>query len=135
MSCIWTLKTVHVMTTLILINLCPCTKNIQQMKQAGLSSVWKYIHYTPKRGSWFDIAEMELNVVTRQCLARRIKNIVMFREELAVWEIERNTIVAKCFSGRIKITKDIVHQTFSQWYYLHYIFFVHQVKSTLHLYC
>ena len=33
------------------------------------------IHYTPKHGSWLDIAEIELNVMTRQCLARRIGNI------------------------------------------------------------
>ncbi len=33
------------------------------------------IHYTPKHGSWLDIAEIELNVMTRQCLNRRIDNI------------------------------------------------------------
>jgi len=48
------------------------------------------IHYTPKHGSWLDIAEIELNVMTRQCLSRRITDIVMLRQELAVWERERN---------------------------------------------
>ena len=48
------------------------------------------IHYTPKHGSWLDIAEIELNVMTRQCLSRRIANIVLLRQELAVWERERN---------------------------------------------
>lgn len=33
------------------------------------------IHYTPKHGSWLDIAEIELNVMTRQCLSRRIDDI------------------------------------------------------------
>lgn len=33
------------------------------------------IHYTPKHGSWLDIAEIELNVMTRQCLSRRIPDI------------------------------------------------------------
>lgn len=53
------------------------------------------IHYTPKHGSWLDIAEIEVNVMTRQCLSRRIENIANLREELAAWEVERNTVVAK----------------------------------------
>ena len=53
------------------------------------------IHYTPKHGSWLDIAEIELNVMTRQCLSRRIENIAKLREELAAWEVERNTVAAK----------------------------------------
>lgn len=48
------------------------------------------IHYTPKHGSWLDIAEIELNVITRQCLNRRIDNIEFLRKELAAWEMERN---------------------------------------------
>ena len=53
------------------------------------------IHYTPKHGSWLDMAEIELNVMTRQCLSRRIENISKLREELAAWEVERNTVAAK----------------------------------------
>ena len=53
------------------------------------------IHYTPKHGSWFDIAEIELNVMTRQCLNRRIDNIDELRTELSAWETERNTVAAK----------------------------------------
>ena len=48
------------------------------------------IHYTPKHGSWLDIAEIELNVMTRQCLSRRIDSIENLRSELAAWEVERN---------------------------------------------
>lgn len=48
------------------------------------------IHYTPKHGSWLDIAEIELNVMTRQCLSRRIDNIDTLRLELQAWEQERN---------------------------------------------
>lgn len=43
------------------------------------------IHYTPKHGSWLDIAEIELNVMTRQCLSRRIADIELLRSELSVW--------------------------------------------------
>ncbi len=48
------------------------------------------IHYTPKHGSWLDIAEIELNVMTRQCLSRRIEEIGVLRQELAAWEQDRN---------------------------------------------
>lgn len=53
------------------------------------------IHYTPKHGSWLDIAEIELNVMTRQCLSRRIAEIGLLRKELSVWEAKRNTAAAK----------------------------------------
>jgi hypothetical protein len=50
----------------------------------------KDIHYTPKHGSWLDMAEIELNVMTRQCLSRRIADIDTLRRELSVWESDRN---------------------------------------------
>lgn len=53
------------------------------------------IHYTPKHGSWLDVAEIELNVMTRQCLARRIEDIGLLRSELSAWEAERNNNEAK----------------------------------------
>ena len=49
------------------------------------------IHYTPKHGSWLDMAEIELNVMTRQCLDRRIDNIETLRHELMAWECSRNS--------------------------------------------
>ena len=48
------------------------------------------IHYTPKHGSWLDMAEIELNVMTRQCLSRRIEDIDILRAELQAWETKRN---------------------------------------------
>ena len=53
------------------------------------------IHYTPKHGSWLNMAEIELNVMTRQCLIRRIDSLDKLRQELSVWEANRNTSVAK----------------------------------------
>lgn len=53
------------------------------------------IHYTPKHGSWLDMAEIELNVMTRQCLSRRIATIEDLRRELSAWEKERNQNTAK----------------------------------------
>lgn len=53
------------------------------------------IHYTPKHGSWLNIAEIEFNVMTRQCLSQRIENIELLRKELSAWENERNNSCAK----------------------------------------
>jgi hypothetical protein len=52
------------------------------------------IHYTPKHGSWLNMCEIELNVMTRQCLARRIDNIDTLRSELDAWESKRNSEAA-----------------------------------------
>jgi len=48
------------------------------------------IHYTPKHGSWLNIAEIELRVLTVQCLKRRIPNIEMLSHEVRAWEAARN---------------------------------------------
>jgi hypothetical protein len=52
------------------------------------------VHYTPKHGSWLNIAEIELNVMTRQCLKRRIDDIEKLRSELSSWEVERNNKIS-----------------------------------------
>lgn len=48
-------------------------------------------HYTPKHGSWLDMAESELSVLTGQCLDRRIPDKPTLVEEVAAWEHTRNT--------------------------------------------
>ncbi len=48
------------------------------------------IHYTPKHGSWLNIAEIELSVMARQCLGRRLPSIEQLAQELSVWEQTRN---------------------------------------------
>jgi len=49
------------------------------------------IHYTPKHGSWLNIAEIELSALSNQCLAnRRIPSITALNEELAAWHQTRN---------------------------------------------
>lgn len=50
------------------------------------------IHYTPKHGSWLNIAEIELSVMSKQCLSRRISDITLLHNELSAWEINRNSI-------------------------------------------
>jgi len=48
------------------------------------------IRYTPKHGSWLNVAEIELSVLTKQCLSRRIANIETLRREAAAWADRRN---------------------------------------------
>jgi hypothetical protein len=48
------------------------------------------IHYTPKHGSWLNMAEIELSAMTSQCLGRRIPDIESLSAELSVWNIARN---------------------------------------------
>lgn len=48
------------------------------------------IHYTPKHGSWLNIAEIELSAMTKQCLDRRIPDINSLCTELSAWELSRN---------------------------------------------
>ena len=47
-------------------------------------------HYTPKHGSWLNLAESELGVLTSQCLDRRIPNKQILIDEIAAWEHDRN---------------------------------------------
>lgn len=48
------------------------------------------IHHTPKHGSWLNMAEIEIGVVTGQCLDRRLPDIATVRREVAAWEARRN---------------------------------------------
>lgn len=49
------------------------------------------IRYTPKHGSWLNIAEVELSVLTSQCLDRRLADLETLQKEIKAWEQERNT--------------------------------------------
>jgi hypothetical protein len=49
------------------------------------------IHYTPKHGSWLNMAEIELSVLSRQCLDRRLPEVDTLTQEVAVWEQARNS--------------------------------------------
>jgi DDE superfamily endonuclease len=48
------------------------------------------LHHTPKHGSWLNIAEIELSVLSKQCLNRRIAELETLRHETKAWERERN---------------------------------------------
>ena len=47
-------------------------------------------HYTPKHGSWLNVAEIELSALARQCLDRRISCLDLLNQEINAWQIHRN---------------------------------------------
>lgn len=69
------------------------------------------IHYTPKHGSWLDMAEIELGILSRQCLDRRLSTIEELVREVAAWETDRNARKSKVTwrftnsQARIKLRK------------------------------
>jgi DDE superfamily endonuclease len=48
------------------------------------------LHYTPKHGSWLDMAEIELSILQRQCLDRRLADRSTLEREVAAWVAQRN---------------------------------------------
>ena len=84
----------HVKIILVMDNLNTHTKaslyqNFPVEEAAALANRHE-INYTPKHGSWLNIAEIELNAMTRQCLDRRIDDIQKLSEELSAWDSKRN---------------------------------------------
>jgi len=69
------------------------------------------IHYTPKHGSWLNIAEIELSALNSQCLRRRIPSIDTMRNEIRAWQKHRNNRGAPINwhftteNARIKLTR------------------------------
>jgi len=69
------------------------------------------IHYTPKHGSWLNMAEIELSVLSRQCLERRIEDQESLRSEVLAWASRRNSAKSKMEwrfttkDARIKLAK------------------------------
>jgi hypothetical protein len=47
-------------------------------------------HYTPKHGSWLNVAEIELSALSSQCLNRRISSLTMLTQEIDAWQTHRN---------------------------------------------
>jgi hypothetical protein len=52
-------------------------------------------HYTPKHGSWLNMAETEINIMNAQCLNRRLNSQSLIAAEVAAWEKKRNTAKAR----------------------------------------
>jgi DDE superfamily endonuclease len=47
-------------------------------------------HYTPKHASWLNVAEIEIGILSRQCLDRRIPSVDILQSEVDAWQADRN---------------------------------------------
>jgi hypothetical protein len=63
---------------------------IEMRPQGILKRAWSARDDTPKHGRWLDMAELELAVLSTQCLDRRIPDKQILTEEVAAWEVSRN---------------------------------------------
>ncbi len=69
------------------------------------------IHHTPKHASWLNMAEIEIGVLSRQCLSKKMLSIEEMRRRVSAWQLRRNTLCATVnwrFStddARIKLKK------------------------------
>jgi len=70
-------------------------------------------HFTPKKGSWLNMAEIEFSALSRQCLNRRIGDIKTLAREAGAWEQGRNKIKAKV---RWQFTKSKAREKFARHY-------------------
>jgi hypothetical protein len=79
-------------------------------KAKALCDIFDFV-FTPKHGSWLNMAEIELNVLTGQCLNRRIDNIEEVRKETEAWQNFRNNMNSKvnwqftAENARIKLSR------------------------------
>ncbi len=69
---------------------CPCGSQAAVPAEAKRLSDKLEIHYTPKHGSWLNMAEIELSVLARQCLAERMDNKANLQEQVTAWQARRN---------------------------------------------
>lgn len=73
------------------------------------------VHYTPKKGSWLNMAEIEFSALSRQCLARRIPNRETLEKEVLAWAENRNK---KCTTVSWKFTKDTAREKLKSKYHM-----------------
>jgi hypothetical protein len=69
-------------------------ETFQQDKAKAVLDRFEFV-YTPKHGSWLNMAEIELNVLTGQCLNRRIDDIAVVRRAVLAWQKFKNNKSAK----------------------------------------
>jgi len=85
----------------------------ERFEPAEAKRIWDRFEfvYTPKHGSWLNMAEIELNVLNNQCLGRRISKVETVRNEVIAWENDRNNLDKKIkwqfttADARVKLTR------------------------------
>jgi hypothetical protein len=73
-------------------------------------------HHTPKHASWLNMAEIEIGIMNRQCLNRRIDDGEVLRREIAVWEDKRNQAAAKIhWTFTIAVARTKLKKLYPDW--------------------
>ena len=80
------------------INLVPCISPLMSKKPNRIAEKLEF-HYTPKHGSWLNMAEIEFSVLRRQCLPRRIPDQETLKREVQAWQVRRKSATRPPSSG------------------------------------
>lgn len=83
------------------------------LAQARLLSRKLMFHYTPKHGSWLNVAEIEFSALARQCLNRRIGNLDELARQVGLWTDERNE---RAIKAHWSFTVATAEDKLSRWY-------------------
>ena len=67
-----------------------CFENVLGKRQAAKLLCRVVFHYTPKHASWLNMAEIEIGILSRQCLDRRIQSRQLLEREVDAWQHDRN---------------------------------------------
>ena len=83
-------RRVHLVLDNLNIHFRKCFDDVLGRRAAGKLLRRVSFHYTPKHASWLNMAEIEIGILTRQCLDRRIPNAQLLQREVNAWQTERN---------------------------------------------
>ena len=83
-------RKVHLVLDNLNIHFRKCFEDVLGKRAASALLRRVHFHYTPKHASWLNMAEIEIGILSRQCLNRRISDRELLRREVDAWQIDRN---------------------------------------------
>lgn len=83
-------RKVHLVLDNLNIHFRKCFEDVLGKRAAGTLLRKVQFHYTPKHASWLNMAEIEIGILSRQCLDRRISDCELLRREVDAWQLARN---------------------------------------------
>ena len=85
-----TARRIHLVLDNLNIHFRKCFEEVLGQRAATKLLKRVQFHYTPKHASWLNMAEIEIGVLTRQCLDRRVTDLLVLADEVAAWQNYRN---------------------------------------------
>ena len=85
-------RRVHLVLDNLNIHFRKCFEDVLGKRMASALLRRVRFHYTPRHASWLNMAEIEIGILTRQCLSRRIPNQEFLRHEVDAWQADRNAL-------------------------------------------